>query len=741
MKLSSQWIRDFVDLTVDDRRLAEDLTGIGIAVEGISGSGADTVFEMEIGTNRPDAMNHYGVAREAAAFYDIPLKQLSVAGSQLPRKTATESAFPITVEEPGLCPRFSARTMRGTKIKASPEKIVHRLQLLDQRVISNAVDATNYVLWEMGKPTHVFDMDLLEGGRLVVRKAKNGEKLKTLDGVERTLTSEDLVVADAKRPVGLAGVMGGFDTMITDKTRNILIESAWWDPVTVRKTSRRHGIHTDASHRFERGADFESTILSCDLVAVLILESGGGELAGDVVDVVSRKLDQAPVVLRISEVRRILGGDLEEGHILRILKKLGFNAIPAGLYGGEFFVHIPSWRLDVEREIDVIEEIARLHGYDKFENTLPAYSGAVVEAPQAAMDAEFRRRALALGYDEAVSLTFISHADAETFGFSGVEEVSASAAKAGSQSAEKIAALEAPRHPRTSPRVLELENPLSEEASLMRTSMAPGMLDMLAWNLNRGSESVRLFEMGRVYEMRGGERGEPARACLGVTMAAVEGSIPVGAMLDVSKSSNSPPKPKDDLDGAPSFSRAAEAFRCFKGDLENLLAPFAYSELSFDRETAEYFHPGRSARVLMDGAVVAQFGQIGEEVKWGRKLRQDVFLAEIDLEQLHARGLRTVKFAPLGKYPAVQRDFSFVFSDEVEFAAMQGAVMGLRLGALHEFEPVEIFRGGSIGAGKYSILLRARLQSGEGTLRDEQIAEWSGKIVAALEGLGGVQRA
>ncbi len=577
MKLSSQWIRDFVDLSVDDRRLAEDLTGVGIAVEGISGSGADTVFEMEIGTNRPDAMNHYGVAREAAAIYDLPLKQLSALSSQLSAKPSTDVPFPITVEEPQLCPRFSARVIRGTKIKASPEKIAHRLQLLEQRPISNAVDATNYVLWEMGKPTHVFDMDLLEGGRLIIRKAKDGEKLKTLDGVERTLTAEDLVVADAKRPVGLAGVMGGFDTMITDKTRNILIESAWWDPVTVRRSSRRHGIHTDASHRFERGADFESTILSCNLVAKLILDSGGGELVGNAIDVVSRKLDQAPVVLRLSEVRRILGGNLTGGHIFHILKKLGFGLIPEGEADAEFRVYIPSWRLDVEREIDVIEEIARLHGYDKFENTLPAYSGAVMEAPHAAMDATFRERALALGYDEAVSLTFISHADAETF---------------------------------SSAEVLELENPLSEEASLMRTSMAPGMLDMLAWNLNRDSENVRLFEMGRIYEMQGGNRVEPARACLGATLAAVKGSIPIAAMLDVSKSSNSPSKPKDGLDAAPSFSGAAEAFRSFKGDVENLLAPFAYSELSFDRETAGYFHPGRSARALMDGAVVAQFGQI-----------------------------------------------------------------------------------------------------------------------------------
>jgi len=691
MKLSSSWIREFVDLTVDDHRLAEDLTGVGIAVEGISGSGKDTIFEMEIGTNRPDAMNHYGVAREAAAIYDVPLKALSGLGLRASGDSGVP--FPITVEEPQLCPRFSARVVRGTKIKASPAKIAHRLQLLDQRPISNAVDATNYVLWEMGKPTHVFDMDLLEGGRLIIRKARDGEKLKTLDGVERTLTSEDLVVADAKKPVGLAGVMGGYDTMITDKTRNILIESAWWDPVTVRKTSRRHGLHTDASHRFERGADFESTILSCDLVAALILKSGGGELVGDVIDVVSRKIDQAPVVLRLSEVQRILGGNLDAGEIFRILKKLGFDLIPEGQADAEIRVHIPSWRLDVEREIDVIEEIARLHGYDKFENTLPAYSGVVVELPNAAMDATLRARALALGYNEAVSLTFISHADAERF---------------------------------SSASVLELENPLSEEASVMRTSMAPGMLDMLAWNLNRDSENVRLFEMGRVYEMRGGERVEPARACLGATLAAVKAALPTGGALDVSKDEQA---------------AAAEAFRSFKGDVENLLAAFACSDLSFDRDTAEYFHQGRSARALMDGAVVAQFGQIAESVKAERKLRQDVFLAEIDLERLHGRGLRTVRFAPLGRYPAVERDFSFVFGDDAEFGAMRRAVIGLGIPELREFKPVEIFRGGSIGTGKYSILLRVRLQSDEGTLRDEQIAQWSGQIVAALQGLGGVQRA
>ena len=287
-------------------------------------------------------------------------------------------------------------------------------------------------------------MDLLEGGKLVVRKRAPEKNSKTLDGVERKLTTEDLVVADAKKPVGLAGVMGGYDTMITDKTRNILIESAWWDPAIVRKMSRRHALHTDASHRFERGADFESTVLSCDRVAELILQSGGGELAGNIVDVVSKNLDQALGVLRLSEVRRILGGDIETGQIVRILNNLGFELIPEGQDDAQFRVKIPSWRLDVEREIDLIEEIARLHGYDKFKNTLPAYSGAVRELPDATKESVLRKRALALGYDEAVSLTFIAHADAEKFSCSDAT------------------------------RVLALDNPLSEEASVMRTSMAPG---------------------------------------------------------------------------------------------------------------------------------------------------------------------------------------------------------------------------------------------------------------------------
>ena len=338
MKLSPQWLREFVDPKVDNLRLAQDLTSVGIAVEGITGEGENTVFEMEIGTNRPDAMNHYGVAREASAIYNLALPSLA---SKLPATEGNEN-FVVEIKDRDGCARYTARVIRDVNIKPSPADVANRLTLIDQRPINNAADATNYTLWEMGHPTHVFDLDLLEGGKIMVRRAFSGETLKTLDGVERKLTPEDLVIADAVKPVALAGVMGGFDTMITDKTRNILIEAAWFDPSTVRRTARRHGLHTDASHRFERGADFAATTLACDRVAALILESAGGKLSGSAIDTVARKLDLAPVALHLSEVHRILGGKLETNEIFRILQRLGFELMPERGGDPDFTVHIPT---------------------------------------------------------------------------------------------------------------------------------------------------------------------------------------------------------------------------------------------------------------------------------------------------------------------------------------------------------------------------------------------------------------
>ncbi len=673
MRILPSWIREFVDVTADDKALAEALTHAGIAVESIAEEQGRIVYEMDLTTNRVDAMNHYGVAREASAIYDIDLKPVS---PRLP-KVEGKANFAIELRDPQGCPRYTARIVRGVKIASSPKKIIERLELLGSRAINNIADASNYALFEIGHPTHAFDLDTLEGGKIIVRKARDGETLKTLDCEERKLTPQDLVIADAVKPVALAGIMGGFDTMITEKTMNVLIESAWFDPATIRQTAKRLGMHTDASHRFERGADYGITPLACDRVAELMLETAGGKLEGEVIDAVATVPERRTIQLRRSEVKRHLGLELSQQEIERILRRLGFGVTP----GADYSVQVPTWRLDVEREIDVIEELARIHGFNNFPNTLPAFAGAVIELPDEAKRAKVRETLLALGYNEAISLTFVSKEDAAQFG--GGEP-------------------------------LAIANPLNEEQGYLRTSLVAGMLGMVAYNLNRGNTDVRLFESGDVFEKLGERFEEGRRLCFAATGNAIETTVHTKA-------------------------KAVDFFD-LKGDVEDLLEAFAHGSISFDTHVPEYYHPGRAARIVMDGATVGFVGQLHPSVAEARKLKQDVYFAEIQLEQLFQHGLRQPRFAVISRYPAVERDFSFVFDDSVTFDRVRAAVEALNIPELASFSAVEIFCGGSVPAGKYSFLLRASLQSSERTLREEEVGAWSGQIVKALQGAGGTLR-
>ncbi|MGA3211492.1 MAG: phenylalanine--tRNA ligase subunit beta [Terriglobales bacterium] len=694
MKISSNWVREFVDVKVDDQQLARDLSSHGIGVEGLSATpDGGIVFEVEFTANRPDTMNHYGVARECSAIYDLELKPLAVklpemamaagAGSDFdPRPDKKEPAskqFSIEIEDPQGCARYTARVIRGVRIGESRELIVRRLQSVEQRPINNAADASNYTLWEMGHPTHAFDLDLLEGGRIVVRRAHAGETLRTLDGIDRKLSPEDLVIADAGKPVGLAGVMGGEATMITAKTRNVLIESAWFDPVAVRKTAKRHSLHTDASHRFERGADFAATPLACARVAQLILESAGGKLEAGAIDVIARSVTPPEILLRQKEVRRILGKAIAEAEVERILLRLGFGVMRST--SDRFSVQPPAWRLDVEREIDVIEEIARIHGYDDFPGTLPGFAGAVVELPDEGKDAKLRQILLAMGYGEALSWTFVGAEDAKTF---------------------------------SSAQPLALENPISDEATVMRTSLLPGMMQMLAWNLNRGNHDVRLFEAGHIFSKQGERADERKRLCIGAT-----GNV-----------------------NASHWGQPARPYSFFdmKGTIEQVLGAFDCRALYFDRHAAEWSHPGRSARAVVDGTTVAYLGQLHPKIAAERKLRQDVHACEIYLDRLFEHALRKPHYVPVSRFPAVERDYSLVFADEVTFEQILGSMSALQIADLQSIVPAEVFRGGGVPAGKYSVLLRARFQSSQRTLTEEDVALWSQQIIAALEALGGTLR-
>jgi phenylalanyl-tRNA synthetase beta chain len=676
MKISANWIRDFVSPSVSDRDVAEALTVSGIAIEGYFGEGADQTWEAEITTNRVDAMNHYGVAREVSAIYDLDLAPLT------PKVWGGGPAnFSVTIEDREGCARYTARVIRGVKIAPAPAKIVHRLELIDQRSISNVADATNYVLNEIGQPTHAFDLDKLEGGEIIVRRARAGEVLTTLDGIERKLAPEDLVIADAVKPVALAGIMGGEATMITFATRNVLVESAWFDPASIRRTAHRLGMHTDASHRYERGADPGITQVACARVSELIVDSAGGTVSQEI-DVAARQIPQPRVSLAASEVKRILGVEIPPAEIARILGRLGFTVEGSG---PEFTITVPTWRLDVEREIDLIEEVARIYSYLKIPDTLPSFAGGVVELPNARKQSELRNRLLALGSNESLSSTFIPQEDARFF-------------LNGRANAEPV----------------RIANPLSEEASFMRTSLVPGLLQQIAYNLNRGNADVRLFEAGHVYAMQGEAVDEHNSLAFVSTGAAREASV------------HSKPEPLN--------------FFHVKGDVEQLLAAFDVQSLTFDRTVPTWLHPGRAARAQVGPTTVAIFGQLHPEVAAARKLKQNVWVAEVFVEALYRFALRQSAYTPVSKYPAVERDFSFVLPEGVEFESIRQKLTALAIAELTAILPAETFRGGSLAAGTYSFLLRVRFQSAERTLRDDEVANWAQQIVKSVGSLGGSLR-
>ncbi|MBB5063368.1 phenylalanine--tRNA ligase subunit beta [Granulicella mallensis] len=706
MNILTKWLRSYLpELPVDDRQLAEDLTLRGIAVEGeFEASCGGARYEMDITTNRVDAMNHYGVAREAAAIYDVPFVPLSESIAAPVVEAVAGEGFPVRIEARDLCGRFTARVIRGVTVGPAKGLVAEYFAALGQKPISAPVDVTNFGWLAMGQPTHVFDLDTLEGG-IVVRRAKAGEKLRLLDGTERTLVTDDLVVADEKKALGLAGVMGGWDSRVTETTKNILVEAAWFDPATIRASSRRHGLHTDASHRFERGADFNAAPLGNHLVTRLVVEQAGGEVVGPLVDVIVPELqaktaERAPIVLRVSEVQRHLGTTLEdaawsggentsglsENVVEQYLGALGCVLTPTGAVAGEYGVQLPSWRLDLEREIDLIEEVARVYGYNKFADTLPAFAGTVVEQPHAEQERTIRETLRSLGFSEAISSTFTSAEEATTFGD----------AKTGA---------------------VAMGNPLSEEAGMLRPSLVPGMATMLAHNLHRDVTDVRLFEMGTVFTGSTAEVKEHTGLALGATGAAVATSL---------------------------YSAQDALFYEMKGALERLLAKFAGS-VRFDAESLPaWIEPGRGARALLEGEVVAVFGELSTAESQRRKLRQTCVFAEVRAELLLLRTLRQPVSREISRYQAVERDFSFVFPDAVRWEQIAEALRGLGISETQRTAPVEIFRdakGKAVAAGHYSALVRVVFQSNERTLTEEDLGGWSEKTVSALVGLGGVQRA
>jgi phenylalanyl-tRNA synthetase beta chain len=696
MRILTRWLRSYLpELPVSDAKLAEDLTLRGIAVEGIFdlGPGNGSLFEMDITTNRVDAMNHYGIAREAAAIYGVELRPIHVT---LPEFRPSAKDYSVQIEAQDVCGRFTARVLRGITIGDSRDwfpgaEIATYFGLLEQKKISNAVDATNFAWLAMGQPTHAFDLDKIEGG-ILVRRARKGEKLKTLDGVERTLDPEDLIVADHAKPLGLAGVMGGWDTMITPGTKNVLVEAAWFEPMAVRRTARRHGLHTDASHRFERGADFNAGPVASAIVSSILL-ANGGSIEGDLVDVrvpalESRTAHRKPISLALSEVQRILGTTVDKegitaANVENVLTALGSTLASTG--AAVWNTTLPSWRLDLDREIDLIEEVARVYGYNGFANTLPAFGEGVQALPWAEAEIAVRSTLLASGLHEAIASTFCSAADAEL----------------------------------TAPQpgiIVPLGNPLSEEAGVMRPSLIPGMLAMIAGNLHRDVSDVRLFELGTVFSGSTEKVDERPALAFGVA-----GTLPEQSALY-------PP-------------RSIE-FHDLKGVIEQIIERFQIRTVYFDRFPPDsglmpaWLHPYRAARVAADGITVGWFGQLHPGEATARKIKDTALLGELYLDRLYKLPLRKPAARDISRFQPVRRDFSLVVSDNIAWQRIDEALASLHIPELVEWRVREVFRDTKLGAHEYALLLGVTFQAPDRTLREEELQAFHAQIVDAAAQAG-----
>jgi phenylalanyl-tRNA synthetase beta chain len=702
MKVVYNWLKDFVDVATTAQELASRIALHGTNVASVEAQPLGGVIDAEITSNRPDCLGVYGIAREVSAIYKVPLKSVAPKPAESSAAKASD-AVSVKIEAPELCGRFTARLIRGVKIQPSPAWLRERLEAAGVASISNVVDATNYVMLELGHPLHAFDYDLVRNRSIVVRRAKAKEKIKTLDGIERELDPAICMISDGdgSRGVGIGGIMGGGETEISFSTKNVLIECAWFEPVAIRRATRFLKLHTEASTRFSRGADPEMAELASRRCAELILQLAGGELLSGVVDVYPGKRAAKKITVTRAEILRVMGADVPDREIESILGALGFAPVRVDQNRGQLGSILaawectqPLWRVDVEREIDLIEEVARIYGLDKFAPRLPAARQGAARLPHYEAESRLRERLIGLGYREIVTIPHVAEDRDALFRPEGIIPA-------------------------------RLANPLSEEANLLRSNGAVSMAGAIEWNLNHGQRDVRLFEIGRHYRFASpGNSGEGA-------VAPVE-------TLFLTLGATGEARPQGLYDSTRPFVLAD-----LKGDLD------AIGELSggfqWKAGGADSLHAAKRGRILLGENALGSAGQLNRRIADKLKFRQDVFLAEIVLGPLYCMyyGVKNSRrYEPLPRFPAVERDFSLLLADGVPFSEVTKALRSLSISEIASVEAADLFRGKNVPAGKYSLMVRVTFQSREATLTDTQISDYSARIVSALEtSLGAALRA
>ncbi|HZI66617.1 MAG TPA: phenylalanine--tRNA ligase subunit beta [Thermoanaerobaculia bacterium] len=690
MKFALEWIGDRVAIadaggTDGVRKL---LDRAGLPIESSEGEGEGVVLDVEITPNRPDAMSHRGLAREVAAMAGIPFRDPGAEGELPASGPSVEEIASVEIAVPRLCRRFGARVVRGIANAPSSPQVRARLAGIGAKSIDAAVDATNYALWDLGQPLHAFDLDKVAGGRIVVRKAKRGEKLVTLDGVERALEPTDVVVADGQRPISLAGIMGGLDTAVSPATKNVLLEAAWWDPVAVRRTSRRLGMHTDASHRFERGADPEMIPAALDLAARLLLAAAGGTLLPGRIDARGAALPRRRVVLRLDRLR-ILAGDprLDLDFAAEALTRLGFSI--ATRSARRLTAEVPSFRADVSIEEDLVEEVLRAWGYDRLPSRLPATAGAGGHLePRRIIEDALSDEAVAAGLRETYSYPFVDRGIDES-GFAPWLEAT-----------------------RTAKEPLSLANPVDASKPHLRSTLFPAILDAASRNFRHGARHVGLFEVGRAF----GSEGDPARPD---TFESRRFAFALGGEARPHWST-------------PAASRDAD-FHDAKGLVERLLDRWLPAEeLAWKSFEAPAFVTGAAARCeTKAGALLGVIGLVGRAEREKRRLREGVSAGEILVDAI-PREARSVRFRAFSLFPPIVADLSFSLPATIPWESVDEFARGLGLANLESLRLFDRYTGPGVPEGQVKTTVRLTFRSSERTLEQEEVNTERDRLAAAL---------
>ncbi len=685
MKILVSWLREFVDVTVPPEELGRRLSMAGFELAAIEKTTIDdgrstmddAILDFEITANRPDALSVLGFAREAATAYSLRLRVPApgagpLALKRLETKSATDVA--VKLDAPDLCPRYSAAVVDVT-IGPSPAWLAGRLQAAGVRPINNVVDITNYVLLECGQPMHAFDLAKLAGRTLRIRRATKGERIKTLDGVDRTLDADMLVIADTDKPQAIAGVMGGGPSEVSSTTKTIVLESACFQPKAVRLTSKRLGLKTEASARFERGTDINAPVAGIERACALLEEIGAGSVRGSLIDEYPRPVEPKKLTLRRVRIERVLGQAVDDGDVDRILSGLGFTLAK---HAQGWDVIVPTFRVDVSREVDLIEEVGRHHGYDQLPTTFPALEALPAPPdPRIARDRLVRRILLAAGSSEAVSFSFIDAAAAAHFAEPSV--------------------------------IVPIANPLSAQFSVLRPSLLPGLLTALAHNRHRERPDVRLFEIGACVT-RQGEQRRVAAAWMG-----------------------------DAASSHWSGGRRRVDFFDVKGLVE-LIGEALQVELAFDAASIPpYLVRGRAALVTNGPQALGIVGMLAPAIASAADLGkdEDVYVAELNLDALsQARSTNSsgpLTFTPLPRYPSIARDISIIVDDTLPAATVRGTIRSVAPEALVSVREFDRYQGKGVPDGRVSLSLRLTFRSRERTLTDADVEAAMKEILLALK--------